>query len=170
MTGKTGENGETGEAEAGRASPPARDRRDSGDMNDLLQELRVLLQGVQVLVGFLIVLPFSEGFARVSEKEKKVYLAIFLCVLTSLVLFSAPAAQHRLLSPLRDRVTFKRGSARLVVAGMVPLSAALVLATHFVLTEVGSPRVRDTATWFMGVVIALLWWIAPLVKRRRTGV
>jgi hypothetical protein len=146
-------------------------RRDGeGDMSDLLQELRVLLQGVQVLTGFLIVLPFSEGFSRVSESEKKVYLVLFLCVLLSLVLFSATAAQHRLLSPLRNRVTFKRGSARLVVAGMVPLSAALVLATHFVLDEVASPRIRDIATWFVGITIAILWWISPLVRRRRTGV
>ena len=139
-------------------------------MSDLLQELRVLLQGVQVLTGFLIVLPFSEGFSRVSESEKKVYLVMFLCVLVSLVLFSAPAAQHRLLSPLRDRVMFKRGSTRLVIAGMVPFSAALVLATHFVLAEVASDRVRDTATMFAALVIAILWWIAPLVRRRRTGV
>ena len=139
-------------------------------MSDLLQELRVLLQGVQVLTGFLIVLPFSEGFSRVSESEKKVYLVMFLCVLVSLVLFSAPAAQHRLLSPLRDRVIFKRGSTRLVIAGMVPFSAALVLATHFVLDEVASNRVRDIATIFAGLVIAILWWIAPLVRRRRTGV
>ena len=139
-------------------------------MSDLLQELRVLLQGVQVLTGFLIVLPFSEGFSRVSESEKKVYLVLFLCVLVSLVLFSAPAAQHRLLSPLRDRVIFKRGSTRLVVAGMVPFSAALVLATHFVLDEVASDRVRDIASLFAALVIAILWWIAPLVRRRRTGV
>jgi hypothetical protein len=145
-------------------------RQGNGDMSDLLQELRVLLQGVQVLTGFLIVLPFSEGFSRVSESEKKVYLVMFLCVLVSLVLFSAPAAQHRLLSPLRDRVIFKRGSTRLVIAGMVPFSAALVLATHFVLDEVASERVRDIATMFAGLVIAFLWWIAPLVRRRRTGV
>jgi hypothetical protein len=145
-------------------------REGDGDMSDLLQELRVLLQGVQVLTGFLIVLPFSEGFSRVSESEKKVYLVMFLCVLVSLVLFSAPAAQHRLLSPLRDRVIFKRGSTRLVIAGMVPFSAALVLATHFVLDEVASNRVRDIATIFAGLVIAILWWIAPLVRRRRTGV
>ena len=145
-------------------------RLGNGDMSDLLQELRVLLQGVQVLTGFLIVLPFSEGFSRVSESEKKVYLVMFLCVLVSLVLFSAPAAQHRLLSPLRDRVMFKRGSTRLVIAGMVPFSAALVLATHFVLAEVASERVRDIATVFAALVIAILWWIAPLVRRRRTGV
>jgi hypothetical protein len=123
-------------------------REGDGDMSDLLQELRVLLQGVQVLTGFLIVLPFSEGFSRVSEFEKKVYLVLFLCVLVSLVFFSAPAAQHRLLSPLRDRVQFK----------------------HFVLDEVASERVRDIATLFVGFAIAFLWWIAPLIRRRKTGV
>ena len=161
---------DAGENEGSESQPDRGSRAGDGDMSDLLQELRVLLQGVQVLIGFLIVLPFSEGFARVSDAEKKVYLVMFLCVLVSLVLFSAPAAQHRLLTPLRDRVMFKRGSTRLVVAGMVPFSAALVLATHFVLDEVASERVRDVATIFVAATIAVLWWVAPLVRRRQTGV
>jgi hypothetical protein len=144
-------------------------RRD-GDMSDLLQELRVLLQGVQVLVGFLIVLPFSEGFERVTPGSRRVYLVLFLCAILSLLLFSAPAAQHRILTPLRDRVQFKKGSTRLVVVGMVPLSAAMVLATHFVLDAVGGRSVANIASGGVAVIVAILWWIAPLLRRRSTGV
>ena len=141
-----------------------------GDMSDLLQELRVLLQGVQVLVGFLIVLPFSEGFERVSPESRWVYLVLFLCAIVSLLLFSAPAAQHRILSPLRDRIEFKRGSTRTVVIGMIPLSAAMVLATHFVLDQVSGRTIANFASGAVAVIILILWWIAPLVRRRSTGV
>jgi hypothetical protein len=141
-----------------------------GDLSDLLQELRVLLQGVQVLTGFLIVLPFSEGFVRVSGSERRVYLVLFLCVLLSLVLFSAPAAQHRLLTPLRDRVEFKKGATRMVIAGMVPFSLALVLATHFVLQEVAGRLTANIGSAVAAVLIAALWWMAPLLRRRHHGV
>lgn len=143
---------------------PTRDPQE--DLNDLLQELRVLLQGVQVLTGFLIVLPFSEGFGRVSDGERTVYLVMFLCVLASLVLFSAPAAQHRLLTPLPDRVAFKRKATRMIIAGMVPFSAALVLATHFVIDEVGGRRTANIISGAVAALILVMWWLLPLAHRR----
>jgi hypothetical protein len=47
------------------AEPLASDSEASeeGSLNDMLQELRILLQGAQVLTAFLIVLPFNQGFA-----------------------------------------------------------------------------------------------------------
>lgn len=149
-----------------RVDDAAQGTESDGDLGDLLQELRVLLQGVQVLTGFLIVLPFSEGFARVTPGGRRVYLVLFLCVLLSLILFSAPAAQHRLLTPLRDRVAFKKNATRMVVGGMVPLSAALVLATHFVLQEVAGRLTANIASALTALVIGALWWIAPLRHRR----
>ena len=111
-------------------------RTGDGDLSDLLQELRVLLPGSQTLVAFMIILPFNGGFADIQQGEKYVYVATFLCALASLVLFVAPAAQHRIQRPLRDREGFKLRANRLIVAGLVPLSFALILATQLVLDEV----------------------------------
>ena len=160
----------SGQHEDPASDDPAGAPQTDGDLGDLLQELRVLLQGVQVLTGFLIVLPFSEGFVRVSAGQRTVYLVLFLCVLLSLVMFSAPAAQHRLLTPLRDRIQFKRGATRMVVGGMVPFSAALVLATHFVLDEVAGRRTANIASGVAALCILALWWVAPLLHRRHRGV
>lgn len=157
----------TGDVEPRPGRPEAQSKKGEGDFGDLLQELRVLLQGVQVLTGFLIILPFNEGFARVSPDERRVYFVLFLCALLSLILFSAPAAQHRLRSPLPDRVDFKRSSTRTVVIGMIPLSAALVLATHFVIDQVGGRTAANYVSAFVAVVILLLWWVVPLMQRRR---
>src|SRR5215831_10876771 len=66
---------------------------EAGNLSDMLQELRVLLQGAQVLTGFLIILPFYQGFPSLSSTQHTVYLATFGCALASLIIFSAPAAQ-----------------------------------------------------------------------------
>jgi hypothetical protein len=132
-----------------------------GDLGDLLQELRVLLQGVQVLTGFLIVLPFNEGFRSIDENAHRVYLVLFLCVLTSLILFSAPAAQHRLLTPLSNRVSFKRFATRIIIIGLVPFSASLVLATHFVVNEVAGNGAAMICAAIVLVTILVLWWLLP---------
>jgi hypothetical protein len=107
--------------------PQASDSETSeeGSLNDMLQELRILLQGAQVLTAFLIVLPFNQGFDKIHHFEKWVYTATFLCSITSLVFFSAPAAHHRLVRPLVDRVLFKTFATRMILVGMVFLPSPL---------------------------------------------
>ena len=141
---------------------------EDGDLTDLLGELRVLLPGAQTLTAFLIILPFNNGFADIIGAEKVVYAVTFVCSLLSLILFTAPAAQHRLQRPLRNRPEFKEEATRLIVIGLVPLSIALILASQLVLSQV---IVTKWVSWAVcgsfTVVIGLLWWIMPLVRRRR---
>ncbi|MGI8482977.1 MAG: DUF6328 family protein [Thermomicrobiales bacterium] len=141
-----------------------------GDLSDLLQELRVLLPGVQTLTGFLIILPFSQGFSKIDQNEQWVYLALFICAISSLVLFTAPAAQHRLERPLRDRVRFKRDATRLIIIRLMPLSLALILATHLVVTEVEGRWPGIIITAIVTVIIGVTWWWLPLLHRRGRAV
>ncbi|MFB9993791.1 DUF6328 family protein [Deinococcus oregonensis] len=133
--------------------------------DDLLQEIRVLLSGSQVLTAFLVTVPFSSGFARLSRPERWIYAVTFLTALLSLVLFATPAAHHRLAWPIRDREQFKRFATRLVITGLIPLSVSLIFATHFVLTEAIGKHWTTWATSLVAVVILILWWGAPLFFR-----
>ena len=138
----------------------------AGNLSDMLQELRVLLQGVQVLTGFLIILPFYQGFSALSTSQHAVYLATFGCTLASLIIFSAPAAQHRLQWPLRDRAKFKEFSTRMIVFGMIPLSFALILGADLVVTQVLGAGLGVIAAILAAVAIAGLWWLFPYIERR----
>jgi hypothetical protein len=135
-----------------------------GDLSDLNDELRVLLPGTTTLTAFLVILPFSSGFDRVRDEQKTVYLVTFLCTVLSLILFTAPAIQHRLQRPLRDRAAFKNTATRLMIAGMVPLSIAIPLVTELVLTATLN---TEWFSWVVaGVVFAAIlgfWWIIPVV-------
>ena len=149
---------------------PEHQRTGDEDLSDLLQELRVLLPGTQTLTAFLIILPFNSGFADIQPGEKYVYLATFLCSLASLILFAAPAAQHRLQRPLRDREAFKHRASQLTIAGLVPLSLALVLATQLVLDEVlGSAWLGWIAAGTVALLILAVWWITPLRTKAQRG-
>jgi MFS family permease len=135
------------------------------DFGDLLQEIRILLNGVEVLTGFLIVLPFSEGFHRIEGSGRWVYLATFLCALTAVICFAAPAAQHRLMRPLPDRVKFKKFATRLIVAGLVPFSICLILCTQLVAEQVVGTVGARIVTGIVATFILAAWWVIPLVKR-----
>ena len=143
---------------------------DPNSLAELLQELRILLQGAQVLAGFLVVLPFSERFARISSLEKGMYLAAFLSTLTSLVLFSAPAIHHRLQRPLQNRIQFKNFATRMMVFGAIPLSFALTLATQVAVSEIGGELFGTLVAIVIGALIAFVWWLSPrMFPNRRPG-
>ena len=91
-----------------------------GHLADLLQEQGILLQGAQVLSAFLVILPFQQGFGTIDLGEKWVYLITFICALLSLIAFAAPAAQHRLERPLRDRDRFKTAATRTRTRAYLP--------------------------------------------------
>lgn len=136
------------------------------DLSDLLEELRVLLPGTTTLTAFLIILPFNSGFDAIRNDQKAVYVVTFLCSLVALILFTAPAAHHRLQRPLRDRAGFKNRASRLMITGMVPLSVALVLAAQLVLsTAIGDRLITWSVTGVLAVLVIVLWWIFPLHKR-----
>jgi Family of unknown function (DUF6328) len=138
---------------------------DEKSLNEMLQELRVLQQGSQILAGFLVLLPFSEGFAKISSVEKWVYILAFIASIISLICFSAPAAQHRIVRPLKHRVKFKRRSTQIIVAGTAALSITLIATTHLVLNEVVGSQWSHAGTAFVGLVIGIIWWLIPLSKR-----
>jgi O-antigen/teichoic acid export membrane protein len=140
---------------------------DQRSLNEMLQELRVLQQGSQILAGFLVLLPFSEGFGKIAPFEKWVYIVAFIASITSLICFSAPAAQHRVERPLRHRVKFKRLSTRIIIAGTAALSVALISTTQLVLNEVVGGVWSHIGTTIIGLLIAIIWWLMPLLKKTK---
>lgn len=141
---------------------------DQRSLNEMLQELRVLQQGSQILAGFLVLLPFSGGFSKIAPFEKWVYIVAFLASIISLICFSAPAAQHRIERPLRHRVKFKRLSTRIIIVGTIALSIALISTTQLVLNEVVGGMWSQIGTAIIGLLIGIVWWLIPLLKKAKS--
>src|SRR5258708_12642517 len=70
------------------------DHRDPDDLTEMLQELRVLIPGVQVLTGFLLILPFNQGFHDIALAENWVSLPPFPSALITLFSLTAPPPHH----------------------------------------------------------------------------
>ena len=63
---------------------------------ELLNELRVALPGAQVLLGFLLTVPFATRFGKVDRGDR---LALFICFLFTVNgtdMLTAPSVYHRL--------------------------------------------------------------------------
>jgi len=140
------------------------------DLSDMLSELRILLPGAQMLTAFLIILPFNGSFAGTLQSEKILFLATFVLSLTSLVLLTAPAIQHRLMRPLNDRGRFKRVATRQIVAGSFTLALAFTLGTNMVISTVAGPTVGAIGAALTAFVIVLVWWALPMYLKRNHNI
>lgn len=65
--------------------------------SSLLQELRVVQTGVQLLTGLLLTLPFQERFSMLDEPMRIVYLVTVACSAAATALLVAPVGMHRIL-------------------------------------------------------------------------
>lgn len=142
-------------------------KKDDGDLTEMLNELRILLPGAQLLTAFLISVPFMPGFQQVIQSEKWMFMATFVCSLASLIFFAAPAVQHRMLRPLKNRTAFKDMATRQILVGVVMLALALVLAATLVVSEVFGHGLGTSVGTGIGVLIVLLWYWLPSRQRKK---
>lgn len=135
--------------------------------NEVLQELRVLQTGTQILTGFLLALAFQPAFADLTEFQRGVYLGLVVVSALSSIIALAPVALHRVL--------FRRHAKSVVVAyGHVALVTALLIVSvlmvgvvAFVFDVVVGGSAAAWALIALTCAIVALWIVAPAVIRAR---
>jgi hypothetical protein len=123
----------------------------------ILQELRVVQTGVQILSAFLLTLPFTARFAGLGGFEKAVYTVSVVAAVLSVVLVIAPVACRSATGDATPGLV--RLAAHLAQAGMAALAVAVV-ASLLLTLEVGVGKV--TAAVCTGVIATafLVFWVA----------
>src|ERR671927_182093 len=116
-----------------RAGPlPHRDETDTERLDrnliELLQELRVVQTGVQVLFAFLLTVPFSARFDQITDFQRGAYFAALVGTLAASVLLIAPTSVHRILFRLGQKQYMVDLSNRLAIGGLLSLAIAMVAA------------------------------------------
>ena len=141
------------------------EERRARELAELLQELRVVLPGVQVLFAFLLTVPFAPGFDGVSLLQKDVFFGTLICTALSTGLLIAPSAHHRLLWRQHAREHRLKVANRLSIAGMVLLLPAIA-GSLFVITDIlfGS-RPASLVTAAIAAFLAYVWFVIPIRYR-----
>jgi hypothetical protein len=136
------------------------------NLSTLLQELRVMQTGVQLLTGFLLTLPFQQRFTLLSDTMRIVYLVTVACSLASTVMLVAPVGMHRMLFR-QHRLDILVSTAHwCTVAGLVLLGTALVGVTVVVFDAVAGSLAGWIAGGFFAVAFLYLWFTLPLFQRK----
>ena len=152
-----------------RASGVARADRERYTRNwdELLQELRVAQTGVQILTGFLLTVPFSNRFPRLSELQRDTYLGLLVGAIATTALLVAPVAFHRLLFRQRRRPWLVKAANRCALAGLSMLSLISCGAAFLVFDISTSLTAAVIAAAVLLVLFGGLWAAVPLAARYR---
>jgi hypothetical protein len=136
------------------SDPPANEseaERLNRNFDDLLQELRVSQNGTQILFAFLLTVPFSNGFTKVTDFQQDVYFAALLLAAMSAAMLIAPAVMHRVLFRQHQKKELVVNASRVALGGQ----GLLVFAVSASVLLVGDYLYGHT----LGIVMAVLIWL-----------
>ena len=133
--------------------------------NSLLQELRVVQTGVQLLTGFLLTLPFQQRFDVLDQEMRMAYLATVGCSVGATVLLIAPVGIHRLLFRRHRLQVLVSAAHRCAYAGLALLGLALTGVTLIIFVAVAGTTAGLIAGACALAMFAVFWWLLPLSLR-----
>ena len=135
--------------------------------NELLQELRSLITGANVLLGFLLAVSFTAEFAELDRADRYVYFVTLVSTAVAIDLFMAPAAHHRLRFREGDKDNILRKANREAIAGTVASSLAFT-GVLFLVTEkiFGTTEAVIVSVVFFAFT-AWRWWSLALLRTLR---
>jgi len=140
--------------------------RDDRNLIELLQELRVAGLGVQVLFGFLLSIPFTARFARLSHAQHGLYVATLLLAALATALLLAPVAYHRLVFRRHRKEQLVKDANVLAILGLAAVGLAVSAAVLLVVSFVDRGATVVVISVFVVCVFAVLWFVLPLARHR----
>jgi heme/copper-type cytochrome/quinol oxidase subunit 2 len=147
-------------ADASAADPPGTDdgTRLDRELDELLQELRVLLPGTTVLLGFLLALAFSGTFADASRAEEAMFTVAFSATAMAVVLMVAPVVRHRARFRDHDKEALLKSANRIALVASVLLALALTAVVTLVVEHLYGWRPGIASGAALIVAAGWLWW------------
>lgn len=133
----------------------------------LLQELRVVQTGVQLLTGFLLTLPFQSRFDVMSQPIRAVYLVTVGCSVAATVFLIAPVGMHRLLFRRHRLSVLVAAAHRCAYGGLLLLGLALTGVTVIIFDAVAGVAAGVIAGACALALFAVSWLLVPLLLRSR---
>jgi magnesium-transporting ATPase (P-type) len=135
------------------------------EMNELLQELRVIWPGVQVLFAFLLAVAFTQRFTELSSYQIDVYFTALMSTAFATIFFVAPTSQHRLLWRQHVRSQRLRLGNAFLILGSLFLAVAVSCVVFLVADFVYGHTTAAVATSLVGGGLLVLWYLVPLAQR-----
>ncbi|MEA1834786.1 DUF6328 family protein [Methylobacterium durans] len=137
-------------------------------IEQMLTEARVILPGAQALLGFQLVITFSEAFERLSLVLKVVHLVALGFLALTVIWLMAPAAFHRIVYAGEDTYEFHALGSRFLLAASVTLALGISADIGVVVAKVLTSNPAGVVSAFASLsLLTGLWHVYPAILRKR---
>ena len=139
------------------------------ELIELLNELRVVLPGVQVLFAFLLTVAFTTEFAKASSTDRTVYFIAFSATTVASIFLIAPSAQHRLRFRRHDKENLIVWSNRYAIIGIAFVGIAIGAVVYLIADRLyGTPEAM-ISTAIAVVLLVVIWFAYPIGRGKTRG-
>jgi hypothetical protein len=136
---------------------------------ELLQEVRVVQTGIQILFGFLLTVAFQPKFNTLSSFQRADYFGTLVAAAITLIMLTAPTSWHRILFRRGDKAHLVKVANRFTMTGLATMGLT-VIGVVMLLSDIAfPPAVTLIVTAIAVFACAMAWYIMPLARRRELG-
>lgn len=140
-------------------NPDAIDRK----LKTALDETRLLILGVQILLGFEFQCVFQDGFNSLSPFSKGMSAVALGFIVLSVHVLIAPSMQHRIVERGQSTPRLIAMTNRLAGLALVPLTLGLGLSTYVVMDRTFGPIIATAAAALLSLVAMFSWFGFELI-------
>lgn len=154
------------------AAPPAAAPRPAkmtlkDRITELMTETRIVLPGVQALLGFQLAAYLTEAFPKLESAPRIAHGLGLALLLVSMILLMTPAPFHRLAERGEDSERTRKVAVVCVLVALATLGLGVAADCYVAASIVtGSPEAALAAGVLAAVAGAVLWFAVPLLARR----
>ncbi|MBM7832671.1 cytochrome bd-type quinol oxidase subunit 2 [Agromyces cerinus] len=133
--------------------------------NDVLQELRAVQAGTQIITGFLLAVAFQPTFAELERYELALYLVLVVLAATATMLGLAPVILHRELTGQHQKERVVRIANRILLTLLVVVSFLTAGVASLIFDVAVNQVAGFIALGVSLILLAVFWIVVPRVGR-----
>ena len=152
-------------------SETVRERRNR-EWTDILQELRVIQAGSQIITGFLLAAAFQPRFEDLPPVAHGIYLSLVAVAVATTIVGLTPVLLHRRLFRMKAKESLVALGGRFATAALIGVGVTLAGIMLLVVELVSGLLAGVLAAIAAVLVIAALWVLLPArvqLRLRRAG-
>lgn len=128
---------------------------------EILQELRVIQSGSQIITGFLLAAAFQQRFTELSSLEYALYFALLGTAIVTTIVGMTPVMVHRRLFRMGAKASIVHLGDRFATAALVGVGVTLAGIALLITELVAGLAAGLLAAAVAVIVMAVLWILLP---------